>query len=123
MSLSAAHADAFYRDVAANQRVWTVNDDEGFPAPLNADGRRSAPFWSSLERVQVIIANVDAYAGFRPREISWTDFRDKWLPGLERDGLLVGVNWSGSNATGYDIEPADVRRNVEAAIGGSNGPD
>lgn len=37
---------------------------------------------------------------------------DHWLPGLEQDGLLVGINWSGSGATGYDIAPADMLRNV-----------
>jgi hypothetical protein len=33
-------------------------------------------------------------------KISWPDFRDRWRPGLERDGLLVGINWSGPRAHG-----------------------
>jgi hypothetical protein len=49
-------------------------------------------------------------------EVSWTDFRDHWLPGLTRDGLFVGVNWSGARATGYDVEPAVVLECVEEAI-------
>jgi hypothetical protein len=32
---------------------------------------------------------------------------------MKKDGLLVGVNWSGARATGYDIEPSEVRRRVE----------
>ncbi|WP_354191718.1 hypothetical protein [Arthrobacter sp. UYCu712] len=27
------------------------------------------------------------------------------MPGLERDGLRVGLNWSGDRATGFDVEP------------------
>jgi hypothetical protein len=30
-------------------------------------------------------------------------------------GLLVGLNWSGPKATGYDVEPQMVKEAVEAA--------
>lgn len=40
-------------------------------------------------------------------------FRDNWLSGLERDGLLVGVNWSGPYALGYDVAPKDVRARID----------
>jgi hypothetical protein len=58
-----------------------------------------------------IIASVPAYAGFRPRAITVDEFQSRWLDGLERDGLLVGINWSGARATGYHVEP------VSCAIG------
>jgi len=74
------------------------------------------PFWSSLSRVRRIIRIVPAYAAFRPLEISWTDFCSSWGPDLARDGLLVGVNWSGPNAIGYDLAPEDVIANVEHQI-------
>jgi hypothetical protein len=67
------------------------------------------PFWSSLRRVQKIIRTVPAYACFVPKEIGWREFRDNWIPDLERQGFLVGVNWSGRHALGYDVSPADVR--------------
>jgi hypothetical protein len=113
MSQAASQYAAFARDVAANNKVWTVKDDGGYPAPMTASGKRAQPFWSSLARVERIIATVPAYAGFYPVEISWEDFNDKWIPGLERDGLLVGVNWSGPRAKGYDVEPKDVRARIE----------
>jgi hypothetical protein len=40
--------------------------------------------------------------------------KDDWLPGLERDGLLVGLNWAGDRAQGYDVAPADVLPNITA---------
>lgn len=116
MAQSASQAHAFYRDVANHRRVWTVKDDDGFPAPLSSSGKRAQPFWSSLSRVQRIIKTVPAYVSFAPIEISWDDFRDKWLPGLEQDGLLIGVNWSGKNATGYDLDPGWLRKCVENLI-------
>jgi Protein of unknown function (DUF2750) len=116
MSQSASQAAAFYRDVAAGRRVWTIRDDGGFPSPMTSTGERAQPFWSSLARVKRIIKTVPAYAGFRPHELSWEEFRDRWIPGLTRDGLKVGVNWSGPRATGYDVDPASVQTAVEHEI-------
>jgi Protein of unknown function (DUF2750) len=47
-------------------------------------------------------------------EIPLTDWRSRWLPGLDQDRLLVGLNWSGDRATGYDVRPAEVERNLAA---------
>lgn len=116
MGQSASQAHAFYKDVAKNKKVWTIRDEGGYPAPKTRTGQRSQPFWSTLSRVQKIIKNVPAYNGFEPVELSWDEFRDKWLPGLTKDGLLVGVNWSGKNATGYDLDAPWVRECIEIQI-------
>jgi hypothetical protein len=116
MSQSASQTSAFYKEVAKNKKLWTVKDSGGFPAPKNSEGKRVHPFWSSLSRVEKIIKNVPAYSGFEPHEISWEYFSTNWVPGMTKDGLLVGVNWSGDRATGYDIEPERVKEYVEAYI-------
>lgn len=114
MSQAASHAAAFYREVAANRMVWTVRDDAGFPAPRNSEGWRTQPFWSSRSRAERILGTVAAFAEFRVIEVPWDEFRSRWVPGLTSDRVLVGVNWSGARAFGYDVEPADVVRNVES---------
>ena len=119
MSQSAAQAAAFYRDITKAMAVWTIRDDGGYPAPMNASGRRAQPFWSSRARAERVVSKVDAYRGFSIVEIPWDEFRDRWIPDLERDGFLVGVNWSGPRATGYDVEPADVLANVRGATSSS----
>jgi hypothetical protein len=73
------------------------------------------PFWSSLARAERIIESVPAYADFTPVELIWDVFSRDWLPGLERDGLRVGLNWTGPRATGYDLMPAELRANVDHA--------
>jgi hypothetical protein len=113
MSQASGQAAVFYREVAEGRVVWTVRDAAGYPAPQTQSGRRAQPFWSTRSRVERVIKSVPAYAGFSPEEISWETFCSSWIPGLTRDGLLVGVNWSGARATGYDIEPAELKRNVE----------
>jgi hypothetical protein len=85
-------------------------------------GRRSMPFWSSKARVQKVIKTVPAYKGFTPIGFTWDDFVAQWVPDLKRDGYLVGVNWSGAHALGYDLEPDDVVANVSAAIEGRVSP-
>ena len=114
MSQAGSQAWAFYREVAVTRVVWTICDAGGFPAPLTASGKRSQPFWSSRTRAERIIREVAAYGGFEPYEVSWSDFCDKWVPGLVQDGLLIGVNWSGKRAVGYDIEPESLVRSVAA---------
>ena len=47
------------------------------------------------------------------QDVNLDDFKNKWLVGLDKDGLLVGVNWSGKRATGYDVEPLQVLQNIE----------
>jgi hypothetical protein len=96
--------------------VWGIEDDAGVPAPKGGGGKRAMPFWSSRGRVEKIIKTVPAYAAFRPFELTWEEFRDDWLPDLDRDGLLIGVNWSGDRALGFDLEPDTVSKAVEAYI-------
>ena len=73
------------------------------------------PFWSKKSRAAKIIDQVPAYAGFQPYRLTLGEFLEQWLPGMERDGLVTGLNWSGKLAIGYDIAPADVRARFDAA--------
>jgi len=63
MSVSAAQAGAFYREVVVHSVVWGVRDADGFPAPETPEGR-AMPFWSLRSRAEGIVAKVPAYAGF-----------------------------------------------------------
>jgi hypothetical protein len=114
MSNSALHAQTFYREVAQHRKIWTIRDGKGFPAPMTSAGHRAQPFWSSVTRAERIISDVPSYSGFKIVEISWEDFIQKWVPGLSKDKVLIGLNWSGRNATGYDIEPEKVKEYVES---------
>ena len=113
MSQSAMHARAFYKEVASQKAVWTIKDSNGYPAPMTNTGKRSQPFWSSEKRAKLIIATTEAYSGFIIVKIDWEEFKNKWIANFENDGILIGVNWSGKMAIGYDIEPSKVVKYVE----------
>jgi hypothetical protein len=116
MSASASQAAQFYREVASSRVVWAIRDGDGFPAPVGDGDKRAMPFWSSESRAMDIIRTIAAYQEFSPVSIAWSVFCERWIPGLTKDGLRAGVNWSGARATGYDIEPSDLKRNVEALM-------
>ncbi|MEV0284504.1 MULTISPECIES: DUF2750 domain-containing protein [unclassified Kribbella] len=114
MSQSAAQAAAFFTEVNRTGRLWTVRDAGGYPAPSNSQGRRAQPFWSSEARVRRIIKRVPAYSGFDPEELDLASWRERWLPGLGQDGLLVGLNWTGARAVGYEFTAAEVIARLDA---------
>lgn len=108
VSVSAAMVEAFFSELTVAGSVWAVRDAEGYPAPVNDDGVRVMPFWSKRSRAEKVVLGVPAFAGFDVVELTVAEWRDRWLPGLQADGLLVGLNWSGPRATGYDLTPAEV---------------
>jgi hypothetical protein len=116
MSTSVIQLATFCREVAESKTVWAVKDANGFPAPVGTDGKRAMPFWSSQLRALHLISIAPQFTGFEPIGIDWEAFRERWLPGLERDGLLVGVNWAGVRASGFDLPPSELQMNVEAAF-------
>jgi hypothetical protein len=116
LTQSASQAWAFYCEVAVAKMLWTVEDDVGYPAPKTAEVRRAQPFWSSQSPAAKVVAEVQAYAAFAPVAIPWDSFCETWEPDLTQDGLLVGVNWGGPIATGFDIEPDELKRSVQALI-------
>jgi len=115
MSVSAAQAEAFYQEILRAGQVWAIRDEAGFPAPLTPEGR-AMPFWSARSRAVKVIQNVDACEGFEPVKLTLDEWRSRWLPGLAKDGIRVGLNWSGARAVGYDLDPDDVEENLSVRL-------
>ena len=72
--------------------------------------------WSSSARAQRTKAIVTAYEPYEVTSVPWQVFRDRWLPDLAREGLRVGVTWSGEKAVGYALDVHEVRERVVAAM-------
>lgn len=116
MTIAAAHADAFFIEAARGGAVWAIRDETGFPTATNSSDETVMPFWSSESRARRLIDQVPAYGGFTPHKLLLEVFADRWLQGLEKDNVRVGINWSGVRATGFDIAPADVRQRLQHAL-------
>jgi len=110
MSFSGAHRSAFRREAGREGRVFFVRDGEGLPAPVGRGGRRVVPFWSKPTRAGRVVDQVPAYRGFDVAGVDVDEWLDGWLARLATAGMLVGVNWAGARATGFDLTPAQVRQ-------------
>ncbi|NOU98281.1 DUF2750 domain-containing protein [Paenibacillus sp. LMG 31456] len=113
MSQSSAQYYAFINEILENKTVWTMKDEQGFPSSTNLSGETAIPFWSLKSRAEKVISTNPAYSKFQPQEINLGDFLNKWLTGLEKDGLHVGINWSGKRATGYDVKPNKIAERIK----------
>lgn len=116
MTEPVSQAAAFYRSVATHQRLWTLRDAGGFPAPVTASGSRAQPFWSRRALAEWFIQTVPAYRAFTLVEVTYADFRDRWVPGLVASSVLVGIDWTGPGLTGDDYECAWVCECVDIEI-------
>jgi hypothetical protein len=45
-------------------------------------------------------------------------FRERWLPSMDMDGIRVGLNWSGPQATGYDLTGPELEVNLSTVAEG-----
>ncbi|MFE9967532.1 DUF2750 domain-containing protein [Streptomyces sp. NPDC005525] len=113
MSQSGSQVAAFFRDVRQSGVVWLVRDDSGSPAPLSADGTRSLPFWSTSARAQRA-AKIWG-SGLRVESRSLEAWRDLELPDAAREGLMIGINWSGPRLVGWSFTPVEVLNRLAAA--------
>lgn len=124
MTIAETNFQDFLEEVIEGEMVFTIEDEAGtIPCPTSSNEKNVMPFWSSAERVEKVIRTVPAYAGCKPKGIELSVFLEKWLPGLIRDGLDVGINWSGRKALGYDMEPADLKTELETILSGESEED
>jgi Protein of unknown function (DUF2750) len=112
MSQSGSQAAAFFRDVRQNRVVWLVRDDDGSPTHISADGKRSLPFWSTSARAQRA-AKIWG-CGLRVESMPLHAWCDRELPDAARDGLVIGINWSGPRLAGWSFTPMEVLNRLAA---------
>jgi hypothetical protein len=107
MSASAAQYDKFREQVVRDERAFTFTDN-GQLLVYPVDLGETIPFWSSRSRLEAIQKILPNYRTWQITELSFGEFWRR-LDHLERDGVQVGVNWSGQRLTGYNVSVADLR--------------
>jgi hypothetical protein len=110
MSIAAVHYDKFREQVVAEGRAFTFTDaGELLVYPVR--GGETVPFWSSRTRLEAIQRRLPKYRQWAITELSFAKF---WacLAKLEREGIQVGVNWSGAQLTGYNVPVVQLRKGL-----------
>ncbi|MFF0836610.1 MULTISPECIES: DUF2750 domain-containing protein [unclassified Streptomyces] len=113
MSQSGSQTAAFFRDVRQSRMLWLVRGEGGIPTHLSEDGVRSLPFWSTSARAQRA-AKIWGH-GLRVGSMSLDTWCEHVLPDAARDGLVIGINWSGPRLIGWSFTSAEVRNRLAAA--------
>jgi Protein of unknown function (DUF2750) len=88
-SLAAPERYAYFvRKVADFEEVWGLFAG-GWATATDADGRKVLPFWP--EEPFAKSCADGPWSGYMPRAIALHDFMDKWLPGMQKDEIMIGV--------------------------------
>ena len=91
---------------------WSAPEAGRLPGPVERWRTACAPVLVASEQCRSCRERAPAYTGFTPTQMPLETFRSRWLPGMARDGLHVGLKWSGDRATGFDLDPTNVEANL-----------
>lgn len=106
--------DFFLSQVAEEREVWIlVNADNRFLKISSEDeGVEYLPVWPAADFAVDYANGTDDLV---PLSISLPDFFRKWVPGLSKDGLEVGV-FPGLDKTLWITEPEELKRDLQDAM-------
>ena len=111
---SQANHARFLERVRASGQVWGLRSADGWAVcPSNAEKDMDVlVFWS--DKAYAARHVRDEWAEYVPTAISLDDFLGKWLPGMARDGVLVGTNWD-ANLFGAESAPVELAAQLTSA--------
>jgi hypothetical protein len=87
-------AKRFFERVRASGEVWGLRDENGGWAQSpshDLEGASVILFWS--DRAHASHCATAEWTQYVPAVIALREFANAWLPGMARDGVLVGPNW------------------------------
>ncbi|MFC4258132.1 DUF2750 domain-containing protein [Marinobacter lacisalsi] len=106
--------DYFLSEVAEEREIWIlVNADNQFLKIVSEeDGVAYLPVWPG----QGLAADYAKGAGdLSPKSISLPDFFRKWVPGLSKDGLEIGV-LPGADGELWITGPEELKGDLQEAM-------
>lgn len=113
LSLSVEERYSFFvRKVADFEEVWGLYDD-GWAMLSDSSGRKIIPFWPEKDFAQ--LCATEQWETYGARAIPLKDFIDKWLPGMKKDDILVGIFYTPSGK-GIPVEPERLRADIEEEL-------
>jgi hypothetical protein len=103
--------DYFLSEVLEEREIWIlINSENRFLSIVSEDdGVAHLPVWPSSE---FAVAYAKGSDDLTPKSISLPDFFKKWVPGLSKDGLHVGV-FPGLDKTVWIIEANELKKDLQ----------
>ena len=75
--------------VADREEVWSLWADGGWAMAADDAGATLLPFWPATEFAKNCAAGV--WENYEPRSIDLTAFRERWIPGIKKDGRMLAI--------------------------------
>src|SRR5687767_6610985 len=98
--------ERFLQRIITAREVWGLESNDGWAMTESSaeatEGRKIIPFWS--DRAYARQCAKDEWSHYEATPISLDLFLERWLPGMELDGVLAGTNWN-AKLCGHEIEP------------------
>ncbi|NWN91166.1 DUF2750 domain-containing protein [Marinobacter adhaerens] len=106
--------DYFLSQVLEDREVWIlINSENRFLSIVSDDdGLAHLPVWPSSEFAVEYAKGSD---DLTPKSLSLPDFFRKWVPGLSKDGLQVGV-FPGTDQTLWITEADELKKDLQAEL-------
>ncbi|MBL1270875.1 MAG: hypothetical protein ACI92B_001574 [Marinobacter maritimus] len=103
--------DYFLSMVLEEREIWIlVNSESRFLSIVSEDdGVAHLPVWPSSE---FAVEYAKGSSDLTPKSISLPDFFKKWVPGLSKDGLQVGV-FPGVDKTVWITEADELKKDLQ----------
>lgn len=78
----------FVRTVSKFEVVWGLQADD-WASTEAADGGMILPFWAEEKSAELCASGL--FEGYTATKIKLSDFMGLWLPGMQEDGVKVGL--------------------------------
>lgn len=105
--------DYFLSEVLEDREIWIlINSENRFLSIVSDDGLAHLPVWPSSDFAVEYARGSD---DLTPKSLSLPDFFRKWVPGLSKDGLQVGV-FPGADQTVWITEADELKKDLQAEL-------
>ena len=103
----------FVKRVADWEELWGLKDNDGWVTSVNNAGEKSIPFWPHPEYAHMCAEG--SWERNLSTRIDLQAFMEKWLPGMERDGILVAVFPTPEGKSVY-VQPSMLLESLEEEL-------
>ena len=105
--------DYFIRKITDFEKVWGLYND-GWAMSSGPNKNEMMVFWPEKEFAK-LCAN-GTWENYKPKNIKLNTFLDKWLPGMEKDGLSIGI-FQTPDDKGVIMTPSQLLENIRSELG------
>lgn len=108
--------DYFLSQVLEDREIWIlINSENRFLSIVSDDdGLAHLPVWPISDFAVEYARGSD---DLTPKSLSLPDFFRKWVPGLSKDGLQVGV-FPGADQTLWITDADELKKDLQAELSG-----